>query len=175
MLFARTLLSAAAARRRRNSAASEPLRIVNSYGLFAVMTTTREEIIVEGSNDGVTWQAYEFPYKPGDVCRAPPIVAPYQPRLDWQMWFAALGSYQQNRWFVNFMVRLLAGRTQCAAPAGAQSLSGRAAEVRPRQAVPLPVHSVRRSGMVEPRGAGDLFSGCWFEVAYCLRRRFQAM
>ena len=86
-----------------------PLRLVNSYGLFAVMTTTRPEIIVEGSNDDVTWQAYEFPYKPGDPPRAPPVVAPHQPRLDWQMWFAALGSYQQNRWFENFMVRLLQG------------------------------------------------------------------
>lgn len=86
-----------------------PLRIVNSYGLFAVMTTVRNEIIVEGSNDGETWLAYEFPYKPGDVMRAPPIVAPHQPRLDWQMWFAALGTYEDNRWFVNFMVRLLQG------------------------------------------------------------------
>jgi len=87
----------------------EPLRIVNSYGLFAVMTTTRQEIVVEGSNDGVTWLAYQFPYKPGDVNRRPPIVAPFQPRLDWQMWFAALGSYQNNRWFGNFVLRLLQG------------------------------------------------------------------
>jgi hypothetical protein len=64
---------------------------------------------VEGSNDGVNWLAYEFPYKPGDVNRRPPMVAPYQPRLDWQMWFAALGSYENNRWFVNFMLRLLQG------------------------------------------------------------------
>jgi len=89
--------------------AVDPLRLVNSYGLFAVMTTTRPEIIVEGSNDGLNWRAYEFPYKPGDVNRRPPIVAPYQPRLDWQMWFAALGSYQENRWFVNLMLRLLQG------------------------------------------------------------------
>jgi lipase maturation factor 1 len=89
--------------------AADPLRIVNSYGLFAVMTTTREEIVVEGSNDGVNWKAYEFPYKPGNVYRWPPIVAPYQPRLDWQMWFAALGSYQNNRWFVNMILRLLQG------------------------------------------------------------------
>jgi len=84
-----------------------PFRIVNSYGLFAVMTTTRPEIVVEGSNDGETWLAYEFRYKPGDVRRAPAIIAPYQPRLDWQMWFAALGTYQQNRWFVNFLLRLM--------------------------------------------------------------------
>jgi hypothetical protein len=89
--------------------AAEPLRIVNSYGLFAVMTTDRPEIIVEGSNDGVNWQAYGFRYKPGDLRRAPPVIAPHQPRLDWQMWFAALGSYQSNRWFVTFMLRLLEG------------------------------------------------------------------
>ncbi len=86
-----------------------PLRVVNPYGLFAVMTTERQEIVVEGSNDGEKWLAYEFPYKPGDLRRAPPIVAPHQPRLDWQMWFAALGTYQQNRWFIGFMLRLLQG------------------------------------------------------------------
>jgi hypothetical protein len=93
----------------RAMGAVDPLRVVNSYGLFAIMTTTRPEIIVEGSNDGQTWQAYEFRYKPGDVRRAPPVVAPHQPRLDWQMWFAALGTAQQNRWFVNFVEKLLRG------------------------------------------------------------------
>jgi len=86
-----------------------PLRLINSYGLFAVMTTSRPEIVVEGSNDGATWAPYEFRYKPGDVKRAPPWVAPYQPRLDWQMWFAALGSADENRWFYNFAARLLQG------------------------------------------------------------------
>jgi len=86
-----------------------PLRVVNSYGLFAVMTTTRPEIIVEGSNDGQNWMPYEFRYKPGDVRRAPPWVAPYQPRLDWQMWFAALGNANENPWFYNFAARLLQG------------------------------------------------------------------
>jgi hypothetical protein len=89
---------------------AEPLRIVNPYGLFAMMTTSRPEIVVEGSNDGVHWLDYEFRYKPGDVNRMPPMVAPYQPRLDWQMWFAALGSYQNNRWFVDFAGRLLEGQ-----------------------------------------------------------------
>jgi len=87
----------------------DPLRIVNSYGLFANMTTTRPEIVVEGSEDGEQWQAYEFPYKPGDLRRPPPVIAPFQPRLDWQMWFAALGSYQENRWFANLLLRLLQG------------------------------------------------------------------
>jgi hypothetical protein len=89
--------------------AVDPLRIVNSYGLFAVMTTDRPEIVVEGSNDGTNWLAYDFRYKPGDLRRAPPVIEPAQPRLDWQMWFAALGSYQSNRWFVTFMLRLLQG------------------------------------------------------------------
>jgi predicted DCC family thiol-disulfide oxidoreductase YuxK len=87
----------------------EPFRSVNNYGLFAVMTTQRNEIIVEGSNDGTNWLAYEFKYKPGDVNRRPDFVAPFQPRLDWQMWFAALGSCRQNPWFENFCERLLQG------------------------------------------------------------------
>ena len=88
---------------------TSPFQVVNSYGLFAVMTTTRLEIVVEGSDDGEQWQAYEFPYKPGDVNRAPRWAAPYQPRLDWQMWFAALGDYRTNPWFVTFAERLLEG------------------------------------------------------------------
>ncbi len=86
-----------------------PLRTLNSYGLFAVMTTERREIIVEGSDDGVHWLPYEFKYKPGDVNRRPAFVAPHQPRLDWQMWFAALGDYRQSPWFINFCDRLLQG------------------------------------------------------------------
>ena len=85
------------------------LRTVNSYGLFAVMTTRRNEIIVEGSDDGLTWLPYEFKYKPGDVNHRPAFVEPLQPRLDWQMWFAALGNYQDNSWFENFCERLLQG------------------------------------------------------------------
>jgi lipase maturation factor 1 len=87
----------------------EPLRSVNTYGLFAVMTTTRPEIIIEGSNDGERWEPYEFAYKAGDVRRPPPWVAPHQPRLDWQMWFAALGDASGEPWFQRFCRRLLAG------------------------------------------------------------------
>jgi lipase maturation factor 1 len=86
-----------------------PFRTINGYGLFAVMTTSRHEIIVQGSNDGVHWLDYEFKYKPGDLDRRPAFVAPFQPRVDWQMWFAALGDVQQNPWFGNFCVRLLQG------------------------------------------------------------------
>ena len=86
-----------------------PFGVVNTYGLFAVMTTSRPEIVVEGSDDGQTWREYSFRYKPGDLRRAPVWVQPYQPRLDWQMWFAALGNYRADPWFVNFAVRLLEG------------------------------------------------------------------
>jgi predicted DCC family thiol-disulfide oxidoreductase YuxK len=91
-----------------------PLQIVNTYGLFAVMTTQRIEIILEGSADGETWQTYEFKYKPGDLNRAPAWVAPHQPRLDWQMWFAALSNYQANPWFASLTLRLLEGSPEVA-------------------------------------------------------------
>ncbi len=85
----------------------EPFRSFNSYGLFAVMTQTRPEIIVEGSDDGRDWVAYDFKYKPGKLSRRPAFVAPYQPRLDWQMWFAALSSPRYNPWILSFEFRLL--------------------------------------------------------------------
>jgi lipase maturation factor 1 len=82
---------------------------VNEYGLFASMTTSRPEISIEGSNDAVDWQPYIFPYKPGPLNRAPGWAEPFQPRLDWQMWFAALGNYRENPWLLRFMERLLEG------------------------------------------------------------------
>lgn len=75
-----------------------PFRTVNGYGLFRVMTTRRPEIIVEISEDGLIWKACEFRYKPGAVDRAPPVVAPHMPRLDWQMWFAALNPRGSDVW-----------------------------------------------------------------------------
>jgi hypothetical protein len=81
----------------------------NNYGLFAVMTTERPEIELEGTLDGATWVPYTFAYKPGALDRAPPFVAPHQPRLDWQMWFAALGDARRNPWLANLMQRLLQG------------------------------------------------------------------
>ncbi len=79
----------------------------NNYGLFAVMTKTRPEIVLEGSLDGQEWRPYEFRYKPGDPGRAPRWNTPHHPRVDWQMWFAALGDYRRNRWLLHFMRRLL--------------------------------------------------------------------
>ena len=87
--------------------AAAPFHAVSSYGLFSAMTTARPEIVLEGSDDGEDWREYEFRYKPGDVRRAPRWVAPHQPRLDWQMWFAALG-YPPG-WFPPLVRRLLEG------------------------------------------------------------------
>ena len=86
---------------------AEPLHLTSPYGLFAVMTTERNEIVIEGSADGILWREYEFRYKPGDVARRPPWNIPHQPRLDWQMWFAALDDPRHLRWFALFIERLL--------------------------------------------------------------------
>ncbi|MGR8941022.1 MAG: lipase maturation factor family protein [Gammaproteobacteria bacterium] len=80
--------------------------VINNYGPFAVMTTARPEIIIEGSNDGKTWRAYEFNYKPGDLYRRLRWNIPHQPRLDWQLWFAALKRPTLDSWFAAFMARL---------------------------------------------------------------------
>jgi hypothetical protein len=90
-------------------AAVAPLRSFNSYGLFAVMTKSRPEIVIEGSNDGQNWVPYEFPWKIGDPWRRPRLAAPHQPRVDWQFWFAALGQAEQSPWLVMFMRRVLEG------------------------------------------------------------------
>ena len=86
-----------------------PFRSVNQYGLFTHMTKERPEIIIEGSSDGREWRRYTFAYKPGDEDRTPRVVAPHMPRLDWQMWFAALGHYTGNKWLLQFMQRLTEG------------------------------------------------------------------
>ena len=88
---------------------TDPLRTINGYGLFRVMTTERPEIIVEGSRDGVTWSEYGFRFKAGDVTRRPRYAAPHQPRLDWQMWFAALNPSRHERWLLPLARRLLEG------------------------------------------------------------------
>jgi lipase maturation factor 1 len=84
-----------------------PFRIANAYGLFAVMTEARYEIEFQGSRDGVTWVAYPFRYKPQDPFERPGIYAPYQPRFDWNLWFASLGPWEQSSWVVLAQQRLL--------------------------------------------------------------------
>ncbi len=93
---------------RQNLSYLRPLHLVGTYGLFATMTKTRPEIIIEGSNDGLLWQGYRFKWKAGHPHKAPKWVAPHQPRLDWQMWFAALRANCRNApWSIRFMVQLL--------------------------------------------------------------------
>ncbi len=86
-----------------------PWQIVNSYGPFITTTTTRPEIIIEGSDDARTWLEYGFRFKPGAQRPCPSWNIPHQPRLDWQMWFAAYGSASENLWFASLMRRLLEG------------------------------------------------------------------
>nr|XP_027204940.1 lipase maturation factor 2-like [Dermatophagoides pteronyssinus] len=94
--------------------------LVSSYGLFRVMTGDggRPELIIEGSNDANAadgsvgdWRPYYFRYKPVDLYQSPAFVVPHQPRLDWQMWFAALDSYQNNPWLLNLCYRILTGES----------------------------------------------------------------
>ena len=94
-------------------AALEPFRIANRYGLFAVMTRGRYEIEFQGSNDGETWTPYPFRYKPQDPREAPGIFAPYQPRFDWNLWFASLEGWEQNRFVVYTEERLLTASPPC--------------------------------------------------------------
>lgn len=87
--------------------ALEPFRIANQYGLFAVMTRGRYEIEFQGSDDGQNWVAYPFRYKPQALNQPPGIYAPYQPRFDWNLWFASLGSWREYPIVPNTEVRLL--------------------------------------------------------------------
>ncbi|KAK3591845.1 hypothetical protein CHS0354_005041 [Potamilus streckersoni] len=89
--------------------------LTSSYGLFRRMTGVggRPEVVIEGSNYmDRGWKEYEFLYKPGNITRRPSIIAPHQPRLDWQMWFAALGSYQHNPWFLHLVYRLFVNQPE---------------------------------------------------------------
>ena len=88
-----------------------PWHLTSGYGLFAVMTVRRPELVIEQSDNGQTWQPVLFRYKAGPPDRCPPQVAPFQPRLDWQMWFAALSAEQGQLpgWFAEFLKRLHSG------------------------------------------------------------------
>lgn len=116
------------------AAAAAPLRSFNGYGLFSLMTRSRDEISVEVSADGREWREWPLPYKPGDPRRAPPMIAPFMPRLDWQFWFAALGEPGDSPWFANLLVRLLEGSPSVAGLMGPSPLGG---------AKPLYVRAIR--------------------------------
>lgn len=83
--------------------------LFSTYGLFADMTVQRKEIVIEGSLDGQNWKAYDFKFKPQDLNALPRQIAPWQPRLDWQMWFLQFYRHSQVYWFQNFLIRLLEG------------------------------------------------------------------
>jgi hypothetical protein len=96
----------------------DPFRSVNGYGLFRVMTTERPELVLEGSRDSVRWEAYDFRSKPGDPTRRPGFIAPFHPRLDWQLWFAALGPGRSLGWLQSLAERLRAGTPEVVALLG---------------------------------------------------------
>ena len=79
-----------------------PLMLVNTYGLFARMTTERFELRIEGSNNGATWSPYRFKYKPNTLTDLQ-FAGFHMPRLDWQMWFAALYPNCSRRWIFYLM------------------------------------------------------------------------
>jgi hypothetical protein len=87
--------------------ALEPFRVADRYGLFAVMTHQRYEIEFQGTLDGRAWTPYPFRYKPQDLNEAPGIYAPYQPRFDWNLWFASLGEWHEYKFVVWTEERLL--------------------------------------------------------------------
>ena len=89
--------------------ALQHFHICYPHGIFAVMTTVRNEIILEGSDDGVNWKEYEFYHKPGDLKKRPARISPYQPRLDWQAWFLPFRSVMHQVWFQLFLIKILEG------------------------------------------------------------------
>ncbi len=103
-----------------------PLRSINGYGLFRVMTTERPEIVIEGSRDGVSWKEYEFRWKPGALTRRPRFSQPHMPRLDWQMWFAALNPEGARSWLAPLTRHLLAGTPDVLALLGENPFPDRA-------------------------------------------------
>jgi len=107
-----------------------PLNSVTGYGLFRVMTTERPEIVIEVSDDGTSWKEQEFPWKPGDVKRRPRFVEPHMPRLDWQMWFAALDPSSAQDWLLSLANRLLAGDSAVTRLLGPSPLDGRPRYIR---------------------------------------------
>lgn len=90
----------------------EPFYLANIYGIFAVMTTKRYEVVIEGSDDKEDWEEYLFRYKPSELNRRPRQVSPYQPRLDWSAWFLPFQNFEQEKWFHQFLFCLLEGKKE---------------------------------------------------------------
>ncbi len=130
--------------------------LVNNYGPFAVMTTRRNEIIVQGSNDGMLWRDYEFKYKPGRTDKALGWNIPHQPRLDWQMWFAALAPPRPGSWFDGFLERLLEGSPRVLA-----LLAENPFPQRPPTYVRAVLYRYRYTSLQQRRLNGDIWQRCW--------------
>ncbi len=107
-----------------------PLESVNGYGLFRVMTTSRPELVIEVSEDGEHFVEYPFRWKPGDVNRRPQFIEPHMPRLDWQMWFAALDPRSAEQWLVPLTRRIADGEPTVARLLGPDPLRSRPVAVR---------------------------------------------
>ena len=137
-------------------AALEPFRIANRYGLFAVMTRGRYEIEFQGSNDGQNWTAYPFRYKPQDARKPPGIYAPYQPRFDWNLWFASLGSWRDNLIVPSTEERLLAGNKDVLS-----LFAGNPFRLRRRSQVRAVLWQYWFTSMAEKRATGD-----WWKRKY---------
>lgn len=87
----------------------QPFHLANRYGIFAVMTTRREEIVIEGSDDGSNWKEYSFRFKPSELNRRPRRNSPFQPRIDWQAWFLPFRYSEDEGWFQHLLYHLLKG------------------------------------------------------------------
>jgi hypothetical protein len=134
------------------------LDVINGYGAFANMTKTRPEIIIEGSADGIEWKPYEFKWKPGRLDARPKWVAPWQPRLDWQMWFAALGECRASPWLLSTQRHLLLGTPRVLALFGDNPFEG---------APPKQVRTLLYQYRFAPLGEKGVWWSRTFERPYC--------
>jgi hypothetical protein len=103
-----------ASRRQVMNTSYEPLALVNTYGAFGSVGRRRMELVIEGTadarpHDGATWREYQLACKPGDPRRRPCVLGPYHHRLDWQIWFAAMGWYDEEPWVLHLVWKLLRG------------------------------------------------------------------
>jgi lipase maturation factor 1 len=130
-------------------ASLQPWWISSPYGLFAVMTTRRLEFVIEGSADGESWHPYPFRWKPGDPARAPRQAAPHMPRLDWQMWFAALNPAHLEPWLQTLLRRLLESAPPVLALLGKTPFAAAPTYLR------LKLYDYRFSDRTERRRTGD--------------------
>ncbi|MBI5365732.1 MAG: lipase maturation factor family protein [Planctomycetes bacterium] len=140
---------------------ARPYRSLNEYGLFRTMTTRRPELSIEGSHDQLDWRPYTFRYKPGDVKRAPAFVPLYLPRLDWQMWFAALGGARQAGW-----LRALAGRLFERSPEVLALLEADPFPEGPPRFLRIDVYDYRFTTPEERKETGAWWRRDWAE-SYC--------